>query len=133
IVLASRTPFPPRKTMLALLGLGVLGNGVYQFFFVEGIAHTRASDTALVVAATPAFIAIIGRVRGVERISRRGALGIVLSLAGIALVVLSTADSNDTHASLAGDLLVLVGSLAWAVYTVLLKPHTEHVPGLQLS
>ena len=55
--------------MLTLLGLGVLGNGIYQFFFVEGIAHTSASDTALVVAASPAFIAIIGRVRGVERIS----------------------------------------------------------------
>src|SRR6476646_7446919 len=132
IVALGRAPLPPRSTIIALLGLGVLGNGVYQFFFVEGIAHTRASDTALVVAATPAFIAIIGRVRGVERISRRGALGIALSLAGIALVVLSTTNASDSRASLGGDLLVLVGSLAWAVYTVLLKPYTEHVPGLQL-
>ncbi len=133
IVLFGSTPLPSRKTMLALLGLGVLGNGVYQFFFVEGIAHARASDAALVIAASPAFIAIIGRVRGVERVSRRGALGIVFSILGIGLVVLSTAESADARASLVGDLLVLVGSLAWAVYTVLLKPYTEHVPGLQLS
>lgn len=133
IVLLGSTPLPSRKTMLALLGLGVLGNGVYQFFFVEGISHTRASDAALVIAASPAFIAIIGRVRGVERVSRRGALGIVLSILGIGLVVLSTAESADARASLVGDLLVLVGSLAWAFYTVLLKPYTERVPGLQLS
>jgi drug/metabolite transporter (DMT)-like permease len=133
IVLLGKTPLPPRRTMLALLGLGVLGNGVYQFFFVEGIAHTRASDTALVVAATPAFIAIIGRVRGVERVNLRGAIGIALSLVGIGLVVLSTAESSDARSSLTGDLLVLVGSMAWAVYTVLLKPYTERVSGLQLS
>jgi drug/metabolite transporter (DMT)-like permease len=118
---------------MALLGLGVLGNGIYQFLFIEGISLTRASDAALVVAATPAFIALIGRARGVERISRRGVLGILLSAAGIALVVFGTAQATDGRSSLFGDLLVLVGSLAWAVFTVLLKPYTERVPGLQLS
>src|SRR5436305_1331459 len=46
IALVRRDAWPPRRTVLALLGLGVLGNGVYQFFFVEGIARTSASDTA---------------------------------------------------------------------------------------
>jgi len=78
IVLLGSTPLPSRKTMLALMGLGVLGNGVYQLLFVEGIAHAKASDAALVIAASPAFIAIIGRIRGVERVSRRSALGIAL-------------------------------------------------------
>jgi drug/metabolite transporter (DMT)-like permease len=133
IVLLGSGPLPPRKTMLALLGLGVLGNGVYQFFFVEGLAHAKASDAALVIAASPAFIAIIGRIRGVERVSRRGAFGIALSIIGIGLVALSTAETADARASLVGDLLVLVGSLAWAIYTVLLKPYTERVPGMQLS
>jgi drug/metabolite transporter (DMT)-like permease len=133
IVLLGSTPLPSRKTMLALMGLGVLGNGVYQLLFVEGIAHAKASDAALVIAASPAFIAIIGRIRGVERVSRRGALGIALSITGIGLVALSTAETADSRASLVGDLLVLIGSLAWAVYTVLLKPYTERVSGMQLS
>jgi len=133
IVLLGSAALPSRKTMLALLGLGVLGNGIYQFFFVEGLALAKASDAALVIAASPAFIAIIGRVRGVERVSKRGALGIALSILGIGLVALSTAETADSHATLIGDLLVLVGSLAWAVYTVLLKPYTERVPGMQLS
>src|SRR5262249_35783312 len=133
IVLLGSAPLPSRKTMLALVGLGVLGNGVYQFFFVEGLAHAKASDAALVIAASPAFIAIIGRIRGVERVSRRGAIGITLSILGIGLVALSNAETADSRASLVGDLLVLVGSLAWAIYTVLLKPYTERVSGMQLS
>src|SRR5215216_5333855 len=48
IVLAGRMALPPRRTSLALLGLGVLGNGVYQLFFVEGITRTSASNGSLV-------------------------------------------------------------------------------------
>lgn len=133
VVLAMRAPLPPRPVIVALMGLGVLGNGVYQLLFVEGIARTSATDGALVIAASPAFIAIIGRLRGVERVKPRGVIGILLSIVGIALVVLATASGNDGTSSLFGDLLVLLGSLSWALYTVLLKPHTEHVNGMQLS
>lgn len=133
IVLLSKAPLPPRRIILSLLGLGVLGNGVYQFFFVEGISQTRASDAALVVAASPAFIAIIGRLRGVERASPRRVMGILLSMAGIALVVFATTRGDDGRSSLTGDLLVLAGSLSWATYTVLLKPYTEQVSGMQVS
>lgn len=133
IVAIEREPLPPARTILTLLALGVLGNGVYQFLFIEGIARTRASDAALVVAATPAFVALIGRARGVERITPRGVLGIVLSIAGIGLVVLGTTRLTDGRASLIGDLLVLAGSLAWAMFTVLLKPHTEQLSGMQVS
>jgi len=133
IVFVGRKPLPSRRTIPALLGLGVLGNGVYQLFFVEGIARTSASDGALVVAASPALIALIGWARGVERIKARGIAGIALSIAGIALVVFGSANGSSSHSSLLGDLLVLCGSVSWAVYTVMLKPYTERVPGFQLS
>jgi len=133
IVAVSKSPLPPRRVIVALLALGVLGNGIYQIFFVEGISRTRASDAALVVAASPAFIAIIGRLRGVERASARRVMGILLSMAGIALIVFATTRADDGRSSLAGDLLVLAGSLSWATYTVLLKPYTERVSGIQVS
>lgn len=136
IIGARHTPLPARRDIIALMLLGVIGNGVYQYFFVQGIARTSASDAALVVAASPAFIAIIGRLRGVERTAVRGVFGIVLSVAGIALVVLGSArgaGGGAGHSSLFGDLLVLAGSLSWAIYTVMLKPYTERIPGLQLS
>ena len=133
IVVVRRMPLPSRATSLALIALGVLGNGVYQVFFIEGVARTRASDAALVVASSPALIAIIGRLRGVERVQRQGAFGIALSIAGIALVVLGSTTGQDGQATVYGDLLVLAGSICWAIYTVLLKPYTERVPGVQLS
>jgi drug/metabolite transporter (DMT)-like permease len=122
-----------RRDLVALLWLGVLGNGVYQAFFVEGIARTRAGDAALVLAAAPAFIAILGRVWGVERLGARAVGGIVLSIAGIALVVFGATGGADGASTLLGNALVLAGCLCWAVYTVLLKPYTNRISALRIS
>src|SRR5438477_12503096 len=56
---------PSRRDILALLALGALGNGVYQLFFIQGIARTRAGEAALVVGASPALMALFGRARGI--------------------------------------------------------------------
>jgi drug/metabolite transporter (DMT)-like permease len=126
--------WPARRDALVLLGLGTLGNGLYQIFFVEGIARTRAGDAALVVAASPALIALIGRLRGTERVSLRGLVGIALSIGGIGLVVFGAAHGAGTHgASLLGDFLVLCGTLFWAIYTVLLQPYTHRIGAWPLS
>ena len=133
IVALTRHRWPARRVSLILLALGMLGNGIYQVFFVEGIARTRAGDAALLTAASPGLIALVGRIRGTERVGARGLFGIVLSMVGIALVVFGTARSGGQRATLIGDLLILCGSLCWSIYTVLLKPHTHVVAGVQLS
>ena len=42
-------PMPPRRDIRQLMLLGVLGHGVYQGFFINGLALTRAGTAALVV------------------------------------------------------------------------------------
>ncbi|HEU4990003.1 MAG TPA: EamA family transporter, partial [Gemmatimonadaceae bacterium] len=129
-------PRPKRisgRDILVLMLLGVLGNGVYQVLFIEGVAITRAGDAALVVAASPALIALTGRIFGIERVTARGAAGIALSILGIGFVVYSGTRVVVRGASVAGDLLVLAGSASWAVYTVLLTPYTRRIDGVTLS
>jgi drug/metabolite transporter (DMT)-like permease len=133
VVVLARAPLPSRRDVLALAGLGVLGNGLYQCLFVIGVSKTSASDAALVIAATPAFVAIIGRLRGTERTNARRAGGIALSILGMAFVVLGASAAPSGNASLVGDLIMLGASLCWATYTVLLKPYTTRIPGLQIS
>jgi drug/metabolite transporter (DMT)-like permease len=133
IVVASGHSWPQGRELWALLSLGVLGNGLYQFLFIQGIARTRAGDAALILAAAPAFMAIIGRLRGTERTGATGIAGIVLSLSGIALVVFGDSGGAAHTASITGDLLLLVACLCWSLYTVFLRPYTERVDGVTLS
>jgi drug/metabolite transporter (DMT)-like permease len=128
-----RTDRPPRRDIVMLVLLGVLGNGAYQMLFIEGVARTRAGDAALVIAATPAFVALIGRVRGTERVSPRGAIGIALSMLGIGLVVFGNAAARAGESSVLGNSLVLAAAFCWSFYTVLSRPYTARVDGIQLS
>lgn len=132
-VLARRSAMPSRRDVLALLALGVLGNGIYQIFFVEGLARTRASDAALVLAASPAIIEVIGWLRGLERTGWRGMAGIALSLAGIGLVVSGGGNNATAGSTFAGFALVVAACICWSLYSVLLKPYTERVDGITLS
>ncbi len=120
---------PARRDALAIFALGMLGNGLYQLFFAEGITRTRAGEAALVVGASPALMALFGWMRGVERVSGRSAIGIALSISGVGLVVLGRAATGPgtQGGSLTGNLLVLCGSVCWAIYTVLLVPYTRRV------
>lgn len=122
---------PGWRDALAVMALGALGNGVYQYFFAEGISRTRAGEAALVVGASPALMALFGRLRGVEFPTTRSVVGIALSIFGVGLVVLgrAAAGSGAGGGSLIGDLLVLAGSVCWAVYTILLIPYTKRLSG----
>jgi drug/metabolite transporter (DMT)-like permease len=118
-----------RRDVLALLGLGVIGTGLYQFFMIEGLARTRAGTTALILASGPAFVAIFGRMLGVERITTRGMLGILLSMAGIALVAFTLPAGLTRGVSLVGNVLVLVGCVCWSLFSVLIKPYANRLDG----
>ena len=126
--------WPGARDAIALVLLGMLGNGVYQILFVEGIARTRAGDAALLISAAPAFIAIIGRLRGTEQVSARGVVGIALSILGMGFVVIGTTNADgDRRATLLGDSLLLISSLCWSIYTVYLQPYTHRTGGIHLS
>ena len=133
IVLIRGKAMPGRRDVLALFALGMLGNGLYQICFVEGLARTRASDTALVLAAAPAFMALIGRLRGVERTGTRGIGGISLSLFGIALVVFGSGRGAAGESTMTGYAFTIGACVCWALYSVMLKPFTERIDGLTLS
>jgi drug/metabolite transporter (DMT)-like permease len=136
VAFARRDRAPSRGDALRLAGLGVLGHGVYQVCFIEGLARASASTTALVMAASPAFIGIVGRLRGSERPSRHAWAGIGLQLAGMSGVVLGSAAQASAPGGASpvlGPGLVLFAALAWACYAVLLKPFAARVDPVHLS
>ncbi len=123
----------PRRDVIGLLLCGMVGNGLYQLFFVHGLSRTRAGNAALIVAAAPAFIALIARARGLERVKKLTLVGIALSVVGVGLVIAGSASSSNGNATLLGSLLVFCGVLCWSVYTIMLQPYTNRIDVIKLS
>lgn len=133
IAFAQRKSWPPRRDIITLVVLGVIGNGIYQIFFVEGLSRTKVGNAVLIVAASPAFIAIVSRIKGIERVRRRTLAGIALSVAGVGLVVYGSAKTDHATATLVGTMLVFCGVLCWTAFTVFLQPLAVRTDPIQLS
>jgi drug/metabolite transporter (DMT)-like permease len=101
----------------AITGLGLLANTVYQVLFVTGLAHTKAGNAALLGAAAPIFAYMTGVLLKREWYSHRVLVGILLSFAGVATIVLFGAQEIALGANWRGDLMILASAVSWGWYT----------------
>lgn len=115
-----------------LMALGVLGHCVYQILFISGIARTRAGTASLVVAASPAAVALVARAFGHDKLSSRAAAGLGLSIVGV-FFVLGGSVSADGSGHLAGDLMILCAVICWAFYTNWLVALTPRIDAVQVA
>jgi drug/metabolite transporter (DMT)-like permease len=116
-----------RRDVISLIGLGIVGQSLYQYWFVGGLARTSVANAALMLAATPVLIAIMSAALGEERITRTHWFGALLSLAGIYTVV--GAGVHLGGATWVGDLMMFGAVCCWAIYTLGSRPlMTRHSP-----
>lgn len=115
-------PSAPDRRRLALLGL--LGNTIYQFAFIKGVALTRAGNAALIMAAVPVQTAVFSHVRGHERLRGRDVAGLLLSTLGIVTIVTGSGTGGGVSfgGDLVGDLLVFGSTTCWSLYIIGSKP-----------
>jgi drug/metabolite transporter (DMT)-like permease len=123
-----------RKDLGRFVLLAIVGNTAYQLFFIHGIALTSATNSALILATTPIFIILFGAFLNVEKITSRILQGVVLSFAGVVMIVLGSGNSlTFSDQSLLGDLLIVANPICWSIYTVLSKPMLKEYSPLKLT
>ncbi len=112
-------PWPGREDWPRVCALGVLGNVVYQGFFIFGIDATLAGNASILLATTPVWVLAFSTLRGHERPGVQVWIGILATLAGMGLVVLGGGLRIGVGGStLGGDLLVVGAAVTWSAYTV---------------
>lgn len=120
ILLARGTaPWPDRADWPRIVSLGVLGNIVYQGFFIFGLDATYAGNASILLATTPVWTLAFSTLRGHERPGPLVWIGILATLSGMILVVVGGGHSVGIHgATLGGDLLMVGAAVTWSLYSV---------------
>lgn len=108
----------PLREWKAYLTLGIVGVFGFNLFFFLGMAHSSAINGALIMALNPLLTAILSYFILGERPKLVQLLAFPVGIAGVAIVVLG-AGAEWTIAT--GDLYIMIASLNWAVYNVLVK------------
>lgn len=119
----------------SLIGLGMVGQVGYQVLFILGVSKTGAGNAALIIASSPMWTALLGHLFGIEQLRSRQWGGLVLSFAGVAIVVLAGSGALVfSNTTLLGNVLMMLGAIFWALYTVLSRPIlTRGTPPLALT
>jgi drug/metabolite transporter (DMT)-like permease len=104
----------PRLLVVSLVGLfGYAAASMY------GFQHVPAGIGGLVYATQPLFIALLAVVMLGERLTRSIVLGLLLAILGTILLLWNNLTNVDMGQSyLAGVLLLLLASFAWAFYSI---------------
>ena len=109
-----------RRHRLPLVAAGALSS-VSQLTFITAITQTRIANVVAIVAASPPLAALCARLALGERITRRVATAIAVTMAGIAVIV----SSSLGEPTLKGDFLALVAVTAFAINMTIWRRHPD--------
>lgn len=108
--------------------LGLINVAVFNTLCYAGLRHTTATNAVLLNSTVPVFILLISWLALREPLSLRQLAGVLLSLLGV-LVIVAHGDVEMLLALRfnAGDVLLLIAMVIWAVYTLLLRWSPLHL------
>ena len=124
----------PRPDLWKLALLGLSGNTLCQFIFIQGIDKTKASNAAIIIGMSPIFIALLSGLFKHEKIRAALLFGIGISFVGFYLVITSRSGGVQISQELLhGNILVFIGNMFWVFYTVFSQPLLKRISPLQLT
>ncbi len=113
---------PNRESWVYSIWLGLLGTMAYQLLFMHGMSWTAAGDASLIIPMNPVFTVLLAVPMLGQRISARMSMGLLIGIAGVAVVVGWSPNSGiPIEHRILGDLMILLAALSWAATSNLTK------------
>ncbi|MFZ7824249.1 DMT family transporter [Priestia sp. 40] len=123
----------PLKYIPHLIVLGILGVFVHQVIQATALLTINASAAGWIISFSPVFTVILSVFFLHEKMTLLKASGIIVAIIGVLLV---TTSSNQHSLQLPvniGYLLMILSTLNWAIYSVLLKKLDIQLPSLVVT
>ena len=112
----------PWRHLLGLFFLALLGTFLNRICWSVGLNLTTASNSGLLSATSPIFVLLFSSLLLRNEVTRRAALGIAVAFLGVFLVIRGDWKGWEIKAeNFQGDLIIVLGAVLWALFTVLAK------------
>lgn len=121
LALLLRPKFPTRADWPAVAGLGFLFYAVFIVFYNLALSYTTVGRGTLALSTLPVMTMVAGALLGVEALSARKTMGVLLATGGVALA-LTASLGTAPEGAWRGDLIMAGATLCMALYNVFARP-----------
>ena len=123
-----------RQDVWPLIGIALVGNVLYQIFFIIGVDYTYSANAAVMLGTIPVWVAVLSHLFTEEKLTKYKTLGIGLACVGILLIVTGSKQGISLASkTFLGDLIILGAAISWGVYTILAKKFLKKYPSTQFT
>ena len=123
-----------RQDFWPLVGTALVGNVLYQLFFIIGVNYTYSANSAVILGTIPVWVALLSHLFTDEKLTQYKALGIGLAFTGIVLIVTgSKAGISIASKTFLGDVIILCAAISLGVYTIMAKRFLKKYPSTQFT
>jgi drug/metabolite transporter (DMT)-like permease len=114
--------WPGRADWISVTVLGLLFFGLFPILFNAALVFTTATRGALAVSTLPLLSMVVGATLGVEPLTSRKTVGVIVAMLGVAIALMSGLGYAPAGAW-RGDLLMVAAAFCFALYNVLSRPY----------
>ena len=122
-----------KADMWPLVGLGLLGNFLYQLAFIVGIEWSYSANAAVLLGSGPMYVALISHFFYKNSVTRGQILGILLGFMGVLILIFGKENLSINGLSGWGDALLFAAALCWAFTSVLSINYLKRYKPLDLA
>ncbi|MBT2255436.1 DMT family transporter [Priestia megaterium] len=123
----------PLKYIPHLIVLGILGVFVHQVIQATALLTINASAAGWIISFSPVFTVILSVFFLHEKMTVLKASGMIVAIIGVLLVTTATNQQSFQPSINVGYLLMILSTLNWAIYSVLLKRLHIQLPSLVVT
>lgn len=116
-----------------LVVLGILGVFVHQVLQATALLTINASSAGWLISFSPIFTVILSVLFLHEKMDGKKAVGMVVAITGVFLVTTTRSGHSFEFALNIGFILMILSTLNWAVYSILLKRLQIPYPALLVT
>lgn len=137
IVAAKRKGFSlkvKKEHFWKLVGIGIIGNLVYQMLFIVGLDYTYSANAAVMLGTIPIWVALLSQLFTDEKLTLYKSIGIFLAFIGVTFIIVGGKNEiSFASDSFKGDLITLLAAISWGVYTILSRKYLRFYSTSQYS
>ena len=129
LALGLRVRWPGRGDWPAVAGLGFMFFAVFFVFYNLALAYTTVARGTLALSTLPLMTMVVGAVLGIEALSARKTVGVLIAMLGVA-AALASGLADAPAGAWRGDLIMAGATLCMALYNVWSRPFIQRSSAL---